>query len=160
MSSYGDDYYAWNKQQAATLRAAKPQEFDWQHIADELEMAAGSVESALESHLANVLLHLLKWRYQESKRTRSWQISLRIARNQVERRLGKYPSLKSYLDEAFGYAYETAYAEAIKQMELKTDAEIGRIPERCEWTLAQVRDPDFLPPAYHERRRARSRTRQ
>jgi hypothetical protein len=147
MSTYDDDYYAWNKAQAGTLRAVKPAQFDWQHIADELEMAAGSVESALESHLANVLLHLLKWRYEGERRSRSWQLSLREARSQVTRRLSKYPSLKSYVDEAFGYAYVTARVRAIEQMKLETDAEIRRVPERCEWTLEQVLDPDFLPRA-------------
>lgn len=71
---YDTDYSAWLERQAALLRAGRFDEIDVVHLAEELEDTGRGERRALESHLKNVLLHLLRLRYQPERRTPSWQL--------------------------------------------------------------------------------------
>lgn len=60
------DYQAWLVQQAARLRAHRFAALDCEAIAEELEDMGRSERRAVEDHLKNLLLHLLKWSRQRS----------------------------------------------------------------------------------------------
>jgi hypothetical protein len=59
--------------------------------------------------------------------------------------LQESPSLKSKLDELFRAAYPRARREAGAEMGLDRHGWEQRLPAQCEWSLEQVRDPDFWP---------------
>jgi hypothetical protein len=144
-SQYEDDFYSWTHAQADILRRHQPEYMDWQNLAEELEALARSEERELRSRLENLLIHLLKWRHQPSRRVRSWQASVRVARIEIDRLLSKEPSLAAKLNETFAEAYETARVKAAAQMQWDDKETLMRLAERCEWPIATVRDPDFWP---------------
>jgi hypothetical protein len=79
-STYDRDFYAWTRAQPATLRAARPNRFDWEHIALELEAMGRSERDQMESRIRQILIHLLKWQFQPWLRSRSWRNTLWVQR--------------------------------------------------------------------------------
>jgi hypothetical protein len=118
---------------------------DCENLAEELEAMGRSEESTLESHLENLLTHLLKWRYQPKKQTGSWEATIANSRDRLVGSLRRSPSLKSKIDEIFREAYRLARRHAGGEMGLTKREWERRIPELCEWTLDTVRDDNFWP---------------
>ena len=145
--SYEADFYGWANSQAAILRQTQPEWLDWENIAEELEGMARSDRRALESQLERLLIHLLKWRYEPAKRGPSWEVTILDARARIDQWLRESPSLKSQIDELFREAYPGARRWAGSEMGLDRRGWEALFPAECEWTLAQVRDPDFWPEA-------------
>jgi hypothetical protein len=138
-----DDFYGWLLDQAAALRRLRPKSLDWENLAEELETMGRSEESALESHLESLLVHLLKWRYQPNKRTGSWEASVENSRDRIAQLLRRSPSLKGKIDEAFSQAYRLARREAGGQMGLTKREWERLLPASCEWNLNVARAHNF-----------------
>jgi hypothetical protein len=139
---YDTDFYAWTQDQAAALRAQELKTLDWDNLAEEIESLGRSERYAIESHLQTLLTHLLKWRYDPATEPRrGWRITIRNARLDIDKRargrLQGYPA--SYLADAYRAAREDAADE--------TDLPLATFPDACEWTVAQVRDPNYWPDA-------------
>jgi hypothetical protein len=148
--AYATDLYGWAITQAAALRAVRRpyaantwNTLDLEHLAEEIEALGHEQEHAVESHLRNVLHHLLKWHHQPRRRTRSWRASLRNSRIEIRHRLQRNPSLRPKLQDLAN----TAYADARKLAMDETGLPLNTFPSHCPWTLAQIQDEDFLPPA-------------
>jgi Domain of unknown function DUF29 len=116
---------------------------DMKHLAEEIEDLGSEQEHAVESYLVNLLLHLLKWRFQSERRDKSWWNSIRVARQGIDRRLRRNPSLKTKLDTLA----VTAYADARELADDQTEPPISRFPEACPWTPMEVLDRNFWPEA-------------
>jgi Domain of unknown function DUF29 len=142
---YETDFSAWLQQQAEALRAKDWPALDVDNLIEELETLGRSEQHALWSHLRILLMHLLKWRYQPERRTRSWQGSITRARQQVARRL-QQPSLRRELPEFIIEAHRDARRLAADE----TGLPLSRFPESCEWTEAELQNLDFLPQAVEE----------
>ncbi|MBV8054748.1 MAG: DUF29 domain-containing protein [Deltaproteobacteria bacterium] len=140
-----DDFYGWLLDQASALQRARPDSLDWRNLAEELEAMGRSEENALESYLVVLLKHLLKYRYQPSKRTSSWEASIENSRERIARLLKRSPSLKSKIDEIFRAAYSLARRKAGAEMRLEKDEWDQNLPLACEWTLETVLDSQFWP---------------
>lgn len=108
LSLYDRDAHAWAWQQADALRHRRWADVDVSNLADEIEAVAKSEYRALTSALELILMHLLKWQFQPDKRTRSWEITIRVQRRHVARVLRDNPSLKARLSEALADTYENA----------------------------------------------------
>ena len=139
--TYEHDLYAWTQAQAQALREKEWAALDVANLAEEIESLGNEQAHAVESHLANLLLHLLKWRDQPRRRSRSWRTSLRNARIQIRRRLQRSPGLRPELPALV----EAAYADARKLATDETGLPLTTFPELCPWSLAQLQDEDFLP---------------
>ena len=139
-ATYEHDLYAWTHAQAQALREKEWAALDVANLAEEIESLGNEQAHAVESHLANLLLHLVKWHYQPRRRSRSWRTSLRNARIQIRRRLQRSPSLQPELPTLV----ETAYADARKLATDETGLPLATFPERCPWSLDQLQDEDFL----------------
>ena len=63
----------WAEEQARYLREGRLSELDIEHLADEIEDVGRSEKRELASRMAVLLAHLLKWRLQPEKRSRSWR---------------------------------------------------------------------------------------
>lgn len=76
---YETDFYLWTQQQAALLRQGEFNglDLDCANIAEEIESMGRRDRLSLRSYLHNILLHLLKWRYQPERRGTSWKLSIR-----------------------------------------------------------------------------------
>ena len=142
---YETDFHAWTEAQAARLRRLQPAGLDWRNLVEELEGMARSDERALESHLAVLLVHLLKYYYQPDKRSSSWEASIENSRDQIDHLLKRSPSLATRLVPAFELAYRLARRRAGAEMGWTRREREQKIPPQCEWQLQQVRDRDFWP---------------
>ena len=100
---------------------------------------------ALASHLENLLVHLLKWRYQpEGCQTgHSWADSIREARVQLAAGLRD-----AYVDSPqFRHSAVRRYRVARHEASHQTGLPLATFPEACSWTVEQVLDQDFWPDA-------------
>src|SRR4029450_3747022 len=84
----------------AALRSARPNRFDWEHIALELEATGRNEWDQMENRVRPILLHLLKWQLQPWLRSRSWRNSLWVQRRDLAKLLRRNPSLRPHLEEA------------------------------------------------------------
>ncbi len=105
---YKDDFYGWSQDQADALRRRSVNEIDWDNLLEEIEGLGASARNELRNRLAVLFAHLLKWRFQPTRRSRSWVLTVREHRQQIRRLLKESPSLKSDLDEVAEQAYESA----------------------------------------------------
>jgi hypothetical protein len=140
-ASYEADFYAWTQAQAQALRARQWNAVDLNNVVEEIESLGKEQEHAVESHLSDLLMHLLKWMYQPKRRCRSWRSSITNARQQLARRLRRNPSLRSELPTFL----PDAYADARRLAADETGLSRQTFPEACPWSLAQLQDPDFWP---------------
>ena len=141
MISYEQDFYSWTQEQAELLKTGRFSELDIANLIEEVESMGRSEKRELESRLTILLLHLLKWKYQEVRRGRSWQLSIDEQRIQFEKTLNENPGLKPTLDQIIKDAYKLAVIKAAR--ETKTSKCI--FPESCPWTLAQFIEDVFYP---------------
>jgi hypothetical protein len=135
------DYHAWLVEQAAHLRAHRFDELDFEAIAEELEDMGRSERRAVESHMKNLLLHLLKWSKQTKRRSRSWRDSIDTARDAILDLLNDSPSLRAQLAEFIERQYPRARRSAANQTGL---VELD-FPPLCPFLLDQVLDREFFP---------------
>jgi hypothetical protein len=140
---YGRDLYAWCVEQAALLRAGRLDAIDVANIAEEIEALGSEQGDKLESAYRVLLLHLLKWRFQAGRRTKSWSGSITRERLNAARVLRKNPGLKSRRRELFADAYADARKLAASETGLPRDV----FPADCPFGLEQALDDDFLPDA-------------
>lgn len=141
MISYDKDFYSWTQEQAELLKNGRFSELDIDNLIEEVESMGRSEKRELESRLTILLLHLLKWKYQEIRRGRRWQLSIDGQRIQFEQILNENPGLKPALDEII----EKSYRLAVIQAALKTKITLAVFPECCPWTLAQLLEDGFYP---------------
>ena len=92
---YKTDVVAWAVEQACLLRAGKLSAIDAQHIAEEIEDVGKSQQRELANRMSVLLAHLLRWQFQPSRRTKSWQFTVRTRRKEVAYVLHEAPSLRT-----------------------------------------------------------------
>jgi len=114
---------------------------DIDNLIEEVESMGRSEKRELESRLTILLLHLLKWKYQEVRQGRSWQLSIDEQRIQFEKTLNENPGLKPALDLIIKDAYKLAVIRAARETRISK----AIFPERCPWTLAQFIEEGFYP---------------
>jgi len=141
MNSYEKDFYSWTQEQANLLRNGQFNDLDIPNLIEEIETMGRSEKRELESRLTILLLHLLKWKYQEVRRSRSWQLSIDEQRIQFEETLNENPGLKPTLDEIVKKAYRLAVIKAARETKISKAV----FPECCPWNLAQLIEDGFYP---------------
>jgi hypothetical protein len=138
---YETDFYAWANEQAALLRAGKLSAADIEHIAEEIESMGRTEKRELISRLTVLLLHLLKWQFQSGIRGNSWRLTIKEQRRRSLRHLQENPSLKACLNEII----ETAYGDALIEVERETGLPEETFPAECPWSFDQIMDAGFWP---------------
>ncbi len=141
MNSYEKDFYSWTQEQAELLKNGRFSDLDIANLIEEVESMGRSEKRELESRLTILLLHLLKWKYQDVRRGRSWQLSIDEQRIQFEETLNENPGLKPQLDEIVKKAYKLAVIKAARETKISKSI----FPENCPWTLAQFIEDGFYP---------------
>lgn len=138
---YLEDFYSWALRQAELLRAGKYELVDVDNVAEELESLGRGEARELKSHYKTLLLHLLKWVHQPGRRTRSWELSIHRARDDIAETLAENPGLKPRMQELYNGAYPGARREASRQTRLT----IRRFPEANPFPYDQAMAEDWLP---------------
>jgi hypothetical protein len=136
LATYETDFYLWTQQQAELLRHGEfnRMDLDCENIAEEIESMGRGQTHSLGSYLHNVLLHLLKWRYQPERRGKIWQLSIINGRHQIERLLKESPSLTPKVATLIA----DEYRHARKIAALETGLPSSAFPEACPFTVEQI----------------------
>lgn len=140
-SGYEDDFYEWSFKQADLIRERRFSELDLPNLIEELESMGNEVRFKLESSYRLLISHLLKHLFQPSHRSRSWRLTIARERANIERIEGKNPSLRAKAEEIVTEMHRYARKEAA----IETDLPIETFPDDCPFSLAQLRDDEFLP---------------
>lgn len=98
-------------------------------------------KNALRSNLIVILIHLLKYKYQPQKRTRSWQLTIFEHRRRLRETLEDSPSLKRYYQEVFNKCYQNARQEA----SLETGLDLKIFSQQSPFTPEETLDSEYLP---------------
>ena len=138
---YDTDLFAWANTNAELLRQGKYDQLDVGHLIVEIEDMGKSEFRALESHLQNVLMHLLKWHFQAIKRTASWQQSIRNGRRAVAKLIRDNPSFLPKIQAVLNDEYAAASDDAVFETGLPTNS----FPDACPYSVDQVLAEDWLP---------------
>lgn len=138
---YELDYVDWLLKNAALLRAGRLDALDAENVAEELEDMARSDVRALGSHLAVVMLHLLKWQYQPAARSSSWRGSIYNGRLSVSDLLEDSPSLRRRLPELVSRKYPRARYNAANETGLPE----ATFPAVCPYSIEALLDADHWP---------------
>ena len=141
LTAYDEDFHQWSYEQADLVRSGRFSELDLPNLIEELESMGSEQRFALESSYRLILSHMLKWRYQASKRSRSWRLTIQRERSNAARRERRNPSLRAKAAEIMAEIYPDARREAAIETGLPLDA----FPADCPFTLAELRDEEFLP---------------
>jgi Domain of unknown function DUF29 len=140
------DLYAWLLQQANELRTRQPKFIDWGELAEELDEIVALARTEVVSRVRNLLAHLLKWKYQPSRRDEdSWRNT--IVRERLDLALLlESKNLRNYLkDTGYALAYQQARKAAGNEMRLERRAWDQLFPPTCEWDSETALDEEFFP---------------
>ena len=150
---YEDDLYSWVAEQVALLRAGRLSEIDALNIAEELGDVGKSERRALESSIAVLAMHLLKWDHQPEHRSRSWQATVNEQRRRINRVLKDNPCLKPVVPEALAESYADGRDRAVAETNLPYET----FPEACPYTFDKImtRPIVYEPPPRSKRRAAK-----
>lgn len=138
---YDTDFNLWVESQIVALKTQRLEDLDLSNLIEEVEDLAKQDKKALRSYSKILLMHLLKWQYQPSKRSKSWKASISNARIEIEDILLDSPSLRSYLPTVVDQAYKSARILAADE----TGLTIETFPTDCLYSLAKALETDFLP---------------
>jgi hypothetical protein len=142
---YDQDFYTWTQTTAALIRVGTWQDLDPETLAEEIDSLGRSEHHALQSHLKQLVMHLLKWHWQPGRRQtgHSWASTIINARSELAELVERSPGLRPHLLPALARAYPTARRLA----SVETGLPLPTFPEACPWALEQVLDDDFWPTA-------------
>ncbi|MGB2926189.1 MAG: DUF29 domain-containing protein [Limnothrix sp.] len=137
---YDEDYNVWLESTIQRIKSSDFSAVDWENLIEELEDMGRSEKRAIYSNLKILLLHLLKYRHQQEKRSKSWLSSIREHRQRLYRAFKESPSLKKYFESVVAESYEDARGLASDE----TGLEINDFPEQCPFSLEEILDIKFL----------------
>lgn len=138
--AYDADVHGWALDQARLLRARRLGSIDIANVADEIEDVARREFQALESNLAIILEHMLKWDHQPERRSRSWASSIREHRRRVSRAFKDSPSLSTRREEALLRAYQDACDRASSD----TNLPLSTFAETNPYTWTEIVERPFV----------------
>ncbi len=139
---YERDYYNWTLEQARALKERRIEMLDWQNLAEDVEDLGRCEKRELRSRLEVLLAHLLKWRFQPKRRSRSWKATIAVQRVNLQRHLRDNPGLKPFVPDLLAEAFTTARIEVAGRL---SAAEESQLPTSCPWSFEQVMDETFKP---------------
>jgi hypothetical protein len=139
-SLYEQDYYLWLKTTAELLRSRQLDDVDFNNLIAEIEAMSGSQQRELKNQLIVLLMHLLKYQYQPSKRSSSWVGTIWEQFYQIVSLLEDSPSLKPYYEEIFN----DCYLKAIPAASSETKLPIKAFPNDSPFSPEDVINCDFI----------------
>ncbi len=138
---YDTDFNQWIEVQVQLLRDRQLNKLDIENLIEEIESLGKSDKRQIKSRLEVLLHHLLKWQYQSSQRTESWEGTIAEQRRRIRDLLADSPSLKSYVETVAN----ACYADAREQASLETGLSLDCFPSDCPYAIADALNPDFWP---------------
>jgi len=138
-AAYDRDFYSWSLEQARLVREGRWNALDRDNVAEEIESLGREQFNKLESALRVLLLHMLKWDHQPELRSRSWTLSIKAQRIELEHVLDDNPGLRPRIGEAIARGYRRARVEAARETGLDEE----RFPAQCPYSWDDIVSRDF-----------------
>jgi hypothetical protein len=138
--TYDEDFFEWTRSTAALLRQRCFKDLDVDHAAEEIEDMGKREYKELSSRVQVLIAHLLKWKLQPRKRSRSWRVTMVTQRIEIHRTLRDSPSLRRRLLADL----DENYADSVKRAAAETGLDPGTFPERCPFSIEQILDESFM----------------
>jgi transcriptional regulator of aromatic amino acid metabolism len=138
---YETDFNFWLETTAKLLRERQFNQIDYDNLVEEIEAIGRSERNALESNLRVLLMHLLKWKYQPSRRSNSWKSSIIEHSLRINKAFKYSPSLRRYFNEIFEETYQDARLLAAGETGLSKET----FPEHCLFKVQDILNPEYLP---------------
>jgi Domain of unknown function DUF29 len=129
-STYEQDFYAWTQAQAAALRSARPNRFDSEHIALELEATGRSERDQMESRIRQILSICSNGTSSHGCARAAGAIRSVVQRRDLAKLLRRNPSLRGHVEEALAEEYPAAVAGALDETGLPD----GAFPATCPYS--------------------------
>ena len=138
---YDIDFNLWIEQTINQLKNGNLKDLDIKNLVEEIESMGRSDKREIYSCLKVLLIHLLKWKYQPSKKTSSWIATINEQRTQINLILKDSPSLKPYLRDNWQDCYQDARIDAATETFLSLET----FPWECPFTPEQILTHGFIP---------------
>jgi hypothetical protein len=138
--SYDHDFYGWALEQARLVREGRWEAVDRDNVAEEIESLGREQFNKLASAFRVLMLHMLKWDHQPTLRSRSWILSIRAQRLEIEDVLADNPGLQPRIGEAIARGYRKGRIEAARETGLDED----EFPETCPYSFDDLVSRDFV----------------
>src|SRR5438477_9515005 len=138
-AAYDHDFYSWSQEQGRLLREGRWSEVDRENVAEEIESLGREQFNKLESAIRVLLIHMLKWDFQPNRRSRSWSLSIKAMRVELESVLADNPGLRPRIPEAVNRAFRRARIEAAKETGKRESA----FPESCPYSFDDITSRAF-----------------
>jgi uncharacterized protein DUF29 len=132
--AYTEDYAGWVEDTARAIEDGRFDEIDRTALADEVRDLGKTERKEVASAFCVLVMHLLKTKYQPEKRSRSWEATIRVQRQNLAEFFAESPSLRPRAAELLAKAYGQARIDAANE----TGIDIDTFPETCEWTVTEV----------------------
>jgi hypothetical protein len=136
---YETDFYRWTIEQSRFLQLGKFDNLDLENLAEEIASLGRQEKQELRNRLGVLIGHLLKWQYQPEKRSKSWRVTIKEQRREIQLIMDDNPSLKPYLEEAIF----RGYAQGLDLVVKETPLDYSDLPTDCPFTGEQIVDPNF-----------------
>ena len=140
---YEKDFYQWTVETGNLLRTNNLSHLDTEHLLEEIESMSARERQQLKNRLAVLIMHLLKWQYQPTMQSRSWDLTIFHQRQEIKSLLEDSPSLQSehYINSILEKAYKKAVEGAIKE----TGFIQNPFPNTLPYSFEQILNTDFYP---------------
>jgi hypothetical protein len=138
-SLYESDETAWLDAMAAFIHRGRFEELDYPHLGEYLADMARRDRREVESRLAVLIAHLLKWTYQPEKRSGRWRAMIVVQRQELAGLPGR-GVLRNHAEAVLA----KAYANGVEQAAAETGLPPAAFPSACPYTLDHLLSAEVL----------------
>ena len=132
-SLYLRDETAWLEATADLITSDRLDEIDYQNLAEYLTDMARRDRREVDSRLALLLVHLLKWDHQPEKRTGNWRATIVVQRQELAKLIGR-GVLRIHAEDVLADAYRDAVEQAVAETGLPAET----FPMECPYGLVEL----------------------
>jgi hypothetical protein len=133
---YETDETAWLEEMARRIDERHFDELDYKNLREYLVDMAQRDRREVLHRLTTLLEHMLKWDHQPSLRSRSWELTTKVQRQELED-LCESRTLRNHAGEILSKAYARARDRAASETGLPE----GKFPRECPYTLDDLLRP-------------------
>ncbi len=130
---YVTDETAWLEAMADLIKSGAFADLDYSNLQEYLSDMARRDRREVESRLAQLLLHVMKWQHQSDHRSRSRQSSIIEQRHELNRHLGR-GVLRNHAETVL----EEMHREAVERAAVESGLAAETFPAECPYTLDEL----------------------
>ena len=138
---YEQDETAWLDESVRLLREGRFEELDYENLREFLEAMAMRDRREVESRLAVLLAHFLKWIYQPDQRQRSGLATVEVQRHELSLLL-RSGTLRNHAEAELA----SAYRAGVRQAAAETGIDPATFPPQCPYRVPELLEIELPPP--------------